>query len=372
MPYAPDRRFTPNAMAAITDAGWTPEPLLAKIMGRTWAILSRPHPAGGDTRLMLDATGISRRELTHDLPQWSAHLDALPAPVDFPGFALAVERELLGRGVRHHGWNVMGVYGGGTNNGITDMVTFEVKAAENDAPADVVVNVSCALDPAKAAETIAKGLREAWNEVAAFNTEQAGTPLVERSAVVAACSVASHAFHALTLLNVRPPIRIVTRFELTRDRPGKPSITYRTLPSERYFTGDPGRPRRTSENRMVRTERGVWARVGEGRLRWNGNTLVPRDADEFPDTIVMALAGRPIEDVVDHAVLRGSGLIVERAWMSPGKKRRFLRVAVRSDLMTIAEARPLAERLVRQRQEEFREMCGDSLPLNPRYAEEPE
>jgi len=38
--------------------------------------------------------------------------------------------------------------------------------------------------------------------------------------------------------------------------------------------------------------------------------------------------------------------------------------------MTIAEARPLAERLVRQAQEEFRAMQGGSLPSRSRFEDE--
>lgn len=364
MPYTPERRLAPSTMAAIARAGWTAEPSLAKIMGRTWAILRRPHPSGSLTRLMADVTGVQRHELKLDLPRWSAHSDASGQAVDFPAFASAISKELDRLGIRHSGWPTMGVDG----TQLTDHVMFEVKAADNGASADVLASVSCSLDPVDAAGVVATALRRAWRDVHDFNELQAGGPVVERSAVVAACAVAQDVGHAVGMLSVRPPIRVITWFTLSADRPHAPRVSFATLPSERRLDGRIPRTPCENGSRMVRTERCVTARTVNGHFRCNGNSVAPVNAEGIPDTTAVSLACRPLEEALDHPAVRGSGLVIERAWMSPGRKRKFLRMKVRSDPLSFTDAKTLASVLVRQVEEHL--TATEGLPIVLRWPNE--
>lgn len=67
------------------------------------------------------------------------------------------------------------------------------------------------------------------------------------------------------------------------------------------------------------TGRRVWIGRGTEMETWSQGNLVTGRKLQIPDTVIAALKGRLLDDVVEGTMLAGAGLIIRKAWMTGGR-----------------------------------------------------
>lgn len=81
-------------------------------------------------------------------------------------------------------------------------------------------------------------------------------------------------------------------------------------------------------------------------FKWQRRTLILKDVPLLPETVLMQAAGYLAEDVIEDKRLKGSGLVIKKMWASE-QKEKLIKIEMKSDILSLEEARSLAERLIR-------------------------
>lgn len=76
------------------------------------------------------------------------------------------------------------------------------------------------------------------------------------------------------------------------------------------------------DGRLLRTGRRVtttvWTQEG-GRQSWDNRSLLVPMKDVLPQAVVIAMAGRPLDEIVAGTMLAGCGLTIRKAWAVGGR-----------------------------------------------------
>lgn len=336
-PIQPHVRFVGKALAALEAHGWHQEADDVVIGRRAWTVLSRPHPTGGTTRLL--ETQNDPEFLGMSMDGFTAWHDDHGKAIDFPAFAIPFFEAMHALGEPcgpRDDRQIMGIANGDLTPDI--FVQFGRRGGEDEDrdDRDYVVYIPVEDDPVAAATRTVAELAAFRAGIAKRRMEiRSETPRIERAAVVAACGHVEDVDAAMEMLSVRAPMVLPVHPPIGARRMKGPKDGIKIMKSFSAREGDS--PRATRANGIVTLD-------APAPFEWMGNTLVIRGGFALPATVMQAVQGRPIEDVVDDARLTGSGLVIER--MNPVGRSGTIRIRMKSDPLPPDEARALARALM--------------------------